>query len=174
MRNINIEIKSKFENHEKVRKTLKSLHAEYIGIDFQTETYFNVKNGSLKLREGNIENKLVYQDIDEPQSILLYHTQKNSVLKDILAKSYGIYEIIEKHREVYRIKNVYFYIDFVSNEGNFIGIEAQGRNNSHTKEELEELCQNYIQIFGLLQWEYVQNSYTNKLDQLTNSNLYAA
>jgi predicted adenylyl cyclase CyaB len=177
MRNINIEIKSKFDNHDKIRNILKQQNADYIGIDFQTDTYFNVRNGSLKLREGNVENKLVYEEyeLSEIKNVLLYHTQKNSTLKEILLKTYGIQEIIEKHREVYQINNVRFYIDYVSSLGNFIGIEAQGRNNSHTKDQLIEQCNYYINLFELTEWEYIENPYTGKVDQLTqDNNLHAA
>jgi len=170
MRNINIEIKAKIDSHDKIRKLLKNFKAEYIGIDFQTDTFFNVRNGSLKLREGNLEDKLVYEeiDVDEKKKVLLYHTHKNSSLKEILEKTYGIAEVVEKHREVYSIENVRFYIDFISTKGSYLGIEARGRNNSHTKEELQSQIDYYISLFQLTEWKYIQNSYTDMVDQLTS------
>lgn len=171
MRNINIEIKAPLDNHDAIRKTLKANNAQYVGIDFETDTFFNVRNGSLKLREGNVDSKLVYEDveIEDNKDVLLYKTQNNSNLKKILEKSYGIAEIIEKHREVYNIENVSFYIDYVSTKGHFLSVKAIGRNNSHTKEELLEQIYHYIKLLKLENWEFIQNSYTDMLDQLSNN-----
>lgn len=167
MYNLNVEVKSKFNNHDKIRSALKLRKAEYLGIDFQTETYFNVRNGTLKLREGNIENKLIHESkkVEEKKNILLYNTQKGSSLKKILEKSYGILKVVEKHREIYLIKNVKFYIDFVSSLGNFVGIEAIGENASHTKEELVAQCKYYIDLLELTEWEFVQNSYSDAIEK---------
>ncbi len=38
-----------------MRNYLLTHGADYKGTDRQTDTYFNVPNGRLKLREGNIE-----------------------------------------------------------------------------------------------------------------------
>lgn len=167
MHNINIEVKSKFSDHDKIRTVLKLKEAEYLGIDFQTETYFDVRNGTLKLREGNIENKLIHESeaVEEKKDILLYNTQKGSSLKKILEKSYGISKVVEKHREIYSIKNVKFYIDFVSSLGNFVGIEAIGKNASHTKEELVAQCRYYVDLLKLKEWEFVQNSYSDAIEK---------
>lgn len=170
MRNITIELKSKFDNHDKIRTILKSINAEYLGIDFQTDTYFNVKNGSIKLREGNVESHLIHESNEdsEDKDVLLYDTNQNSSLKEILKRAYGIHKIIEKHREVYVFENVRFYIDFVTSLGNFVGIEAVGKNSSHTKDQLLKQCSHYVELFGLEEWEYVQNSYSDMIDKLSD------
>jgi len=55
---LNIEIKVKYEYPEKIEKILIKNHARFIGEDHQIDTYFQVDEGKLKLREGNIENSL--------------------------------------------------------------------------------------------------------------------
>ena len=55
----NIEIKAKVKDLEPIRKRLKSLNPRYIGLDHQIDTYYKVKQGRLKLREGNIETNLI-------------------------------------------------------------------------------------------------------------------
>jgi adenylate cyclase class IV len=54
---LNVEIKARCVNADFIRKYLLSENADFKGVDEQTDTYFNVPNGRLKLREGNIENK---------------------------------------------------------------------------------------------------------------------
>ena len=60
MPHINIEIKAKSNNQDKIREILKSKNANFKGIDHQIDTYFKVNNGRLKLREGKIENHLIH------------------------------------------------------------------------------------------------------------------
>ena len=57
---LNIEIKAKTSQPEFIRNYLDHNKAEFRGTDLQTDTYFNVPNGRLKLREGNIEYNLIY------------------------------------------------------------------------------------------------------------------
>lgn len=57
----NIEIKAKCSNPQFVLDWLKSEpNVKFIGDDHQIDTYFSVKNGRLKIREGNVENALVF------------------------------------------------------------------------------------------------------------------
>ena len=60
MGNLNIEIKAKSNNNSEIRKILQSKSADFKGIDHQIDTYFKTNEGRLKLREGNIENKLIF------------------------------------------------------------------------------------------------------------------
>ena len=59
---LNIEIKAKTNHSEFIRGYLQANKAEFKGTDFQADTYFNVPNGRLKLREGNIENNLIHYE----------------------------------------------------------------------------------------------------------------
>ena len=52
---INIEIKARTERTKEIRQFLQEQYAQFKGIDEQTDTYFNVSNGRLKLRQGKIE-----------------------------------------------------------------------------------------------------------------------
>ncbi|MBS1562896.1 MAG: adenylate cyclase, partial [Bacteroidetes bacterium] len=58
MSSINIEIKARTTRTDEIRQLLLGEGAEFRGTDHQTDTYFNVPKGRLKLRQGNIENNL--------------------------------------------------------------------------------------------------------------------
>ena len=60
MKRIIIEIKAVSSDLSGLRKKLDELNAEYKGVDHQIDTYFQVKEGRLKCRQGNIENTLIY------------------------------------------------------------------------------------------------------------------
>ncbi|MBU0536174.1 MAG: adenylate cyclase, partial [Nanoarchaeota archaeon] len=56
----NIEIKARCSDHARIRDILLREKADFKGTDHQIDTYFNTCNGRLKLREGNIENSLIF------------------------------------------------------------------------------------------------------------------
>jgi adenylate cyclase, class 2 len=74
---INIEIKAVCDDLAIIRNWLNDKGAYYKGTDQQTDTYFRqITEGRLKLREGNIENALIYYE--RPNEISL---KKSKVLK---------------------------------------------------------------------------------------------
>jgi len=168
MTHLNVEIKAKCNQPEVIRKYLRQNKAEFKGIDYQTDTYFNVKNGRLKLREGNIENSLIYyQRHDQPNakgsSFQLVNVPDAKALKDILIKSSGIKVIVEKKREIYFIKNVKFHIDEIADLGNFIEIEASNLYADVFKEELLKQCNFYLKEFGINEEDLIAASYGDML-----------
>src|SRR3990167_952738 len=103
MQHLNIEIKARCTDHEKIRELLRSHGANFKGTDHQVDTYFNVRNGRLKLREGNFENFLVFyerENIDGPKqsSVLLFKNDPVSPLKSILLHSLGALVVVNKSR----------------------------------------------------------------------------
>src|SRR4051812_43904611 len=83
----------------------------------------------LQLREGNIENCLVYYEREnragpKQSDVSLFPVVPDSALKDILSQSLGVLVVVEKQREIYFIDNLKFHIDVVENLGSFVEIEA--------------------------------------------------
>src|SRR5579871_172917 len=98
---VNFEFKAKAKNIHELENKLLELNPLFIGEDNQVDTYFNVANGRLKLREGNIENALIYYERentgDAKQSdIILYQHKPDAALKEILIKVNGIKVIVSK------------------------------------------------------------------------------
>lgn len=129
MKHFNVEIKAKCSNHGHIRNVLKSQNAIFVGNDHQIDTYFNVDHGGLKLRKGKIENFLVFYEREEKKgpkrsNVVLFKTELDCSLRDILVKSLGILVVVEKRREIYYIDNVKFHLDTVRDLGTFVEIEA--------------------------------------------------
>lgn len=165
---LNVEIKAKSSNPEFVRNYLHAKNASYKGLDEQTDTYFNVTNGRLKLREGNIENNLIWYergDHEGPKSshFKLVRTEDTSGLKEVLTQSIGIKIIVKKKREIYYIDNVKFHIDEVPGLGSFIEIEAGNMLAELSKEELHEQCDFYMKTFNVQEKDLVNVSYSDML-----------
>jgi len=167
---INIEIKARCCDLNKVRDILKDQNADYKGIDHQKDTYFNSKNGRLKLREGNIENNLIHYERKNTQGskeskFTLYKTELDSSLKTILEKALGNKCIVEKDREIFYIDNVKFHLDTVKNLGTFIEIEASNKDNKLMKDKLQEQCNFYIKLLQINPKDFISDSYSDMIQQ---------
>ena len=172
MSNLNIEIKAKSNNNSEIRKILQSKSADFKGIDHQIDTYFKTNEGRLKLREGNIENKLIFykrQDKKGPKKsdYILYSSKPNSSLKQLLTISNGILTIVDKKREIYFIDNVKFQLDTVKDLGTFIEIEATDVNKNKSKEDLLNQCEFYMELFKLSESDLISVSYSDLILEKT-------
>lgn len=168
MGHINIEIKAKSSNSNKVRQILKSKKADFKGVDHQVDTYFKVNLGRLKLREGDIENYLIHyqrEDQEGPKqsNVTLLKSPNDPTLKDILMKSLGVLVVVDKQREIYFIENVKFHIDEVKNLGSFIEIEAIDKDGSIGKNKLLQQCKQYMELFGIKDVDLISCSYSDLL-----------
>jgi adenylate cyclase, class 2 len=166
MATINFEFKAKAEDINGLEKKLLTLDPIYIGEDNQADTYFNVPTGRLKLREGNIENSLIYYERintagAKQSDILLYHHQPDKTLKEILIKVNGIKVIVDKKRKIYFMENVKFHFDVVDGLGTFVEVEAIDRNGDIGIEKLKEQCNFYADFLEIKSDDYIALSYSD-------------
>ena len=165
---LNIEIKARCQNPEKIRQILQSHQADFKGMDHQIDTYFNCTTGRLKLREGNIENSLIHynrSDDAQPKAsiVTLEKIAPNSNIKAVLTNALGVKVVVDKHRAIYFIQNVKFHIDEVKDLGSFVEIEAIDVDGSIGREILEEQCAFYMELFGIGEGDLVRVSYSDLL-----------
>ena len=166
MCHLNVEIKARCADHGKVRGILQSKSADFKGVDHQIDTYFKVHNGRLKLREGNIENHLIYYDRENKEGpkeskIILFKNDPGSTLKEILVHANGILAVVDKKREIYFIENVKFHIDIVKDLGSFVEIEAIDADGSIGKDRLYSQCQDYMKLFDISNKDLISVSYSD-------------
>jgi adenylate cyclase, class 2 len=169
MNRLNIEIKAKISDPEKIRTLLKNLNADFKGTDRQTDTYFNVPEGRFKLREGNIENNLIFykrtnQKGPKPSDFMLYKPDSPKELKSMLSEALGILKIVEKEREIWFIDNVKFHIDQVKGLGRFFEIEATDLNGKIGYEKLKQQCDYYLTLFEIKDSDLIEHSYSDMID----------
>ncbi|HRE39393.1 MAG TPA: class IV adenylate cyclase [Chitinophagaceae bacterium] len=163
---LNVEIKARCTNPAFIRNYLLSNNAEYRGTDEQTDTYFHVPHGRLKLREGNIENNLIYYERSNQAGPKDSHFQLVKIddaagLKEVLAKANGIKTVVKKKREIYYIGNVKFHIDEVPGLGSFVEIEAGNILADLTKDQLKEQCDYYLAAFNIKTEDLIEVSYSD-------------
>lgn len=184
MAHLNVEIKARAGQPERVRAELLRRGARFAGIDRQTDTYFHVPDGRLKLREGTIENSLIFYeraDTAGPKASQVRlcplepgnsaevpagprsQTPRTSSLREVLQAALGTFRIVEKVREIYFIDNVKFHIDEVPGLGSFVEIEAIDLDGRADESSLRAQCVDYIAVLGIAAEELEARSYSDLL-----------
>lgn len=170
MAHVNIEIKARCSNPERVRQILEDCSAEFKGVDHQIDTYFNVPTGRLKLRQGNIENSLIFYNRPNDAgpkradvSLFRTDTPGGSQLHETLTSALDVLIVVDKQREIYFIDNVKFHIDTVESLGNFVEIEAIDETGTLGPEKLRTQCDYYIKLFNIAEADLVNVSYSDLL-----------
>lgn len=170
---LNVEIKARCSDPNSIRNYLLQHKAELKGTDEQIDTYFNVPNGRLKLREGSIENNLIFYERDNhagPKSshFNLVKVEDAKGLKEVLTKSMGVKVVVTKRREIYYINNVKFHIDEVPGLGSFVEIEAGNILADLSAAQLKEQCDHYMNELEISKNDLVEISYSDMLLEKVN------
>jgi len=165
----NIEIKARCADPAFIRAYLQQQQARFIGVDEQTDTYFHVTNGRLKLRQGPIENALIFYNRENKAGPKLSEVQlfqvpvESDTLKALLTKANGIKVVVKKSRAIYFIDNVKFHIDEVEGLGSFVEIEAIDADGSLGLEKINQQCHYYLQAFQIPETDLLTHSYSDLL-----------
>ncbi len=176
MPHLNVEIKARCADPERVRRALRERGADFRGVDRQVDTYFRCADGRLKLREGNIEHSLIHyarENESGPKEsvVTLYEPERGSTLKELLTRALGVLVVVEKDREIYFIENVKFHIDAVEGLGRFVEIEAIDADGAIGRDELRRQCESYMQALGIHPEDLISCSYSDMLLEASRTKL---
>jgi predicted adenylyl cyclase CyaB len=165
---LNFEFKAKAKDIAALESLLLEQQPRFAGEDHQVDTYFNVPNGRMKLREGNIENALIHYERKNTagareSNVLLYQHQPLSSLKQLLTAALGLKVVVDKKRRIYFIENVKFHFDRVAGLGEFVEVEAIDKDGNLGIDLLQQQCKRYIQLFGIADEDFVPESYSDLL-----------
>lgn len=165
---LNIEIKARCADPAFIRGILRAHKADFKGTDRQTDTYFKIKKGRLKLRQGNIENSLIFylrENKKGPKDsrIHLFKTARNPMLKALLEAALGTLVEVKKTREIYFIGNVKFHLDKVAGLGSFVEIEAIDETGRIGRAKMLAQCEHYLALFRISEKDLLKNSYSDML-----------
>jgi adenylate cyclase class 2 len=127
-----VELKARVGDHEFLRKKLSALGAEHLGTFQQSDLYFKVPEGRLKLREVKDDStvELIYyerENIAGPKSddAFILRIQEPEGLKKILKKILAPLIVVDKVREIYSYQGTQIHLDTVKKLGKFIEFERQ-------------------------------------------------
>jgi adenylate cyclase, class 2 len=167
---LNFEFKARTDQLEKLESMLLEKQPKFIGEDLQTDTYFNVSRGRMKLREGNIENALIHYEREnlatsKTSTVLLYKHSPDENLKAILDTALGIKVVVKKKRRIYFIENVKFHFDRVEGLGEFVEVEAIDSEGNIGLQTLASQCNAFAELFDIKKQDYVAESYSDMMLQ---------
>jgi adenylate cyclase, class 2 len=164
MRIVNFEFKARINDEQRVRNALKTLNAHSIGTDHQIDTYFRVPAGRLKVREGRIENALIFYRRSNARRArqsaveIMLLSRRNS-LRAILERALTKLAVVDKRREIYFVKNVKIHLDRVRQLGKFLEVEAISRTGDVKK--IRSQARHFQQLFGITAKDIVAESYSD-------------
>ncbi len=166
MSHVNMEIKARCPDPDRVRTFLRARDARFVGTDHQVDTYFRCPKGRLKLRQGPIETALIqYHRADSrdtrASNVHLYKTTDSAALRELLSSALEIDVVVRKQREIFFIDNVKFHIDNVEGLGSFVEIEAIGEFGE--EERLRAQCDLFRERLGVEEGDIEGRSYSDLL-----------
>jgi len=137
----------------------------------QTDTYFNVPSGRLKLREfagGGIPGQLIfYARPDEPlprtSEYHILEIANPAGLRELLVLALGVKAIVSKERAVYLFRNVRIHLDDVADLGTFIELEGV-LDEDHPEEESLGLLGELMREFSIAEEDLLSKSYCELID----------
>ncbi|MFQ6086627.1 MAG: class IV adenylate cyclase [Candidatus Bathyarchaeia archaeon] len=135
-----VELKAKVDNLEPIRRKLEALKAKHVGTFQQTDIYFDVPKGRLKLRQINSEKtQLIYyerENISKPKrsDVFIIEIPEDKVFTALLKKILKVKTTVKKTREIYRHQRTQIHLDTVDSLGCYVEFE---RKTLNTQKEIE-------------------------------------
>ncbi|MBX3414881.1 MAG: class IV adenylate cyclase [Pirellulales bacterium] len=126
----NIELKARLRDLAAARATAEKLATEFVGVQWQIDTYFVCAQGRLKLREidDRMAQLVAYERSDERTSkasdYYLVAVPQPALLKQALTAALGVRGVVRKRREIFLVENVRIHLDEVDGLGTFLEFEA--------------------------------------------------
>jgi predicted adenylyl cyclase CyaB len=126
----NLELKARHPDLAAARETVRRLGAQPAGTEDQTDTFFHVPQGRLKLREidGRPAVLIWYDRPDDegvrPSRYHLVTVEDPAGLRAALAAGLGVRGQVRKRREIFLWHNVRVHLDEVAGLGTFVEFEA--------------------------------------------------
>jgi len=145
----NLEIKARLADLDQARTRLQSLPLQAGGVQLQTDTYFQVHQGRLKLREiaGQPAVLIQYARPDAAAARVscyyLVPVPEPALLKAALTAALGVRGVVCKRREIHFWHNVRIHLDEVDGLGSFVEFEAVLAAEDQlaaAQESLDQLC----------------------------------
>jgi len=164
MKLLNFEFKAHLRDAAPVRATLKRLRARRLGTDHQIDTYFRVPAGRLKIREGRIENSLIFyrrtnSALARRSTVEMMLLPRRNCMRSILSRALGVLAVVDKRRDIYFVGNVKIHLDRVRGLGTFVEVEAMTRSGDIRKVRAQ--AAKFQKLFAISPGDIVPFSYSD-------------
>ncbi len=164
-----MEIKAKVENLREIENVVKRV-AKFAYEEEQADTYFEAKEGKLKIRESENESSIVFyrrpnKGIKRSEFLRIDEPKEVDKLKQMLANAIGVKRILKKTRKVFFKEDLKVgevlkvNLDQVEELGDFVELELGIREGEENKGKayLREL----MMELGIREESLVKESYAD-------------
>lgn len=179
----NFEFKARLSDMQHVKAALLTRAADFAGVLQQTDTYFHVSGGRLKLREIVYESQTAPAPRRAESQLIFYQRPDHAAVKrsdyhlapigdavklgEVLALALGVRVIVKKRRTLYLIpmKNggsIRIHLDQVEGLGDFVEVEAVAPADEFSA-AAEAEAQDLLQAFHIAENELISGSYADLL-----------
>ncbi|MCW4027022.1 MAG: class IV adenylate cyclase [Candidatus Bathyarchaeota archaeon] len=167
-----VELKARADSVGTFRKRLQEMKADHIGTFHQTDTYYEVPEGRLKLREteGTQKAQIVYyerEDIAGPKTsrVFILELQEPEFFNSFLHKALETKIVVDKTREIYRYQGPQIHLDTVKNLGTFIEFERRTEGTAVATSKDRETLEDLMKTLGINTKDLIEGSYSDLLTQ---------
>ncbi|MGH7596854.1 MAG: class IV adenylate cyclase [bacterium] len=178
----NLEFKARSRNPATIHHVLAEHNIPLAATLRQTDTYFQAKNGRLKLREieGEKTQLIFYKRPDAAEvkrsDYLIASISSAAALREVLGAAYGIRTVIKKIRELYLLPRQLsgsagakadarsrLHLDTVDGLGKFLEIEVI-LQEGESPQQAEQEARQWLQEFGIVPEDLLAGSYADLLE----------
>lgn len=160
----NVEIKAKARDPQRQEQLAARLATEPVEVLDQTDTFFTVPTGRLKLRElaPNHGELIRYErpDVAGPKlsSYCIVTTDQPAALRTLLGDALGIRGEVRKRRRVYHAGQTRIHVDEVAGLGTFLELEVVLRPQQ-SREEGQSIARDIMQRLGIQDGDLIDRAY---------------
>ncbi len=164
----NIEVKASVGDIVALEDAVRALDCHHFGVQRQTDTYFVVPNGRLKLREiDDVRAELIsYERPDETgsrtSSYRVVPVAEAAGLKAALTDALGVRGVVAKERRIYLWRNVRIHLDRVEGLGDYMEFEAVLSPDGDPEESRERVAWLSSRL-GIREQDTIAGSYSDLL-----------
>lgn len=162
----NVEIKARIAHFPNFLKKASEISDKSEVVLDQTDTYFNICKGRLKLRQikNGIAELIFYDRPDVEGPKLSSYSKQQFVkveeaegLKKVLECSLGIVGIVKKKRSLFMVERTRIHVDDVESLGHFMELEVM-LNEDETVEEGQRVADELMLRLGVLPTDLISGS----------------
>lgn len=164
----NLEFKARIEDANALVARARALGADLWGDLRQTDTYFAVRRGRLKLRETvGHQAELIYYERDEegerrPSDYSVTYFKDAEGLKEALTKALGVRTRVRKRRTLLVLDTTRIHVDNVEGLGSFLEIEVPVRED---EEAAHRQLQSLVSALGFSWEDCIRKSYADLIEE---------
>ena len=165
----NIEIKARIRNFADIQSLAEKLSDVPVQLIPQEDTFFNTRQGRLKLRVLNDHAQLIYYtrpDQEGPKRSTYHITLSNDPenLKRVLELAYGIRGTVKKTRYLYLVGQTRVHLDDVQDLGQFMELEVVMRDGQSDAEG-QKIAEDLMSALGVERADLIDGAYMDLMEK---------